>query len=108
MEHQATLFSSAYACQSPAPATSAGADPPPDRPAKRARPARAAGQQSDRPDTERLLVTEREAAHQLSMSPRKLWELRNRGEIPCVRFGRIVRYDPKDLKAWIIAHKSKR
>lgn len=48
-----------------------------------------------------LLVTEAEAAKRLSISPRKLWELRNRGEIPHLRVGRAVRYDPKDLLAWI-------
>ena len=50
---------------------------------------------------DKLLLTEREAAQALSISPRKLWELRATGEIPCVRLGRAVRYDPRDLSAWI-------
>lgn len=50
---------------------------------------------------EPLLLTEREAAKALAVSPRKLWDLRMNGEIPCVRFGRSVRYDPADLQAWI-------
>ena len=50
---------------------------------------------------EPLLLTEREAAKALAVSPRKLWDLRTRGAIPCVRFGRSVRYDPADLQAWI-------
>lgn len=53
-----------------------------------------------------LLLTEREAAAMLTMSPRKLWELRNRGEIPCIRFDRCVRYDPADLRRWIESRKS--
>lgn len=53
-----------------------------------------------------LLVTSSQAAKALSMSPRTLWTLTNSGEIPCVRFGRAVRYDPDDLKAWIRAQKA--
>lgn len=39
-----------------------------------------------------FLVKAREAAHLLSISPRLLWELTNRGAIPCVRINRSVRY----------------
>lgn len=53
-----------------------------------------------------LLLTEREAAKALAVSPRKLWGLRTAGEIPCVRFGRSVRYDPVDLQAWIARTKT--
>ena len=42
-----------------------------------------------------------EAAEMLAVSPRKLWELTNRKLIPCVRIGRAVRYDPRDVAAWI-------
>lgn len=56
---------------------------------------------------EPLLVTVEQAAAALAVSPRTLWTLTNEtGEIPCVRIGRSVRYDPVDLKAWIAAHKS--
>ena len=48
-----------------------------------------------------LLLSAREAAAALSIGRRKLWELTNRGEIPCVRIGRAVRYDPRDLLGWI-------
>ncbi|MEM0983972.1 MAG: helix-turn-helix domain-containing protein [Planctomycetota bacterium] len=61
---------------------------------------------SPRPDA--LLLTEREAAATLSISPRKLWELRMCGTIPCVRLGRSVRYDRDDLKTWIKDNKSRR
>ncbi len=46
-----------------------------------------------------------EAANLLAISKRKLWELTNCGEIPCVRFGRSVRYDPMDLAAFMESHK---
>lgn len=49
----------------------------------------------------KLLLTEREAAKALSVCPRTLWQLRTDGEIPCIRFGRAVRYDPSDLRAWV-------
>jgi excisionase family DNA binding protein len=53
-----------------------------------------------------LLLTEREAAKRLSISPRKLWELRNAGEIRCVKIGRSVRYCVNDLAAWIDSKRS--
>ncbi|MEL6396613.1 MAG: helix-turn-helix domain-containing protein [Planctomycetota bacterium] len=57
--------------------------------------------------TGKLLLTEREAAAVLSISPRKLWELRMCRKIPCIRFGRAVRYDPEDLTAWIKSNKTR-
>lgn len=53
-----------------------------------------------------LLLRPRDAALALATSERKLWELtRPRGPIPCVRVGRSVRYDPRDLHAYIDAAK---
>lgn len=49
----------------------------------------------------RLLIKAEEAAQMLSISPRLLWSLAQRGEIPQVRIGRSVRYDPADLHAWV-------
>lgn len=49
----------------------------------------------------RKLLTPKEAAALLSISERTLWTLTNNGEIPAVRIGRSVRYDPADLAAWI-------
>ena len=57
--------------------------------------------------TQPLLVTAREAARALSISERTLWTLTQRGEIPCVRFGRLVRYDHSDLVVAIEALKSR-
>lgn len=56
--------------------------------------------------TERLLLPPGEAAQTLSISPRTLWSLTKAGEIPCLKIGRSVRYDPVDLRNWIDARKS--
>ena len=47
------------------------------------------------------LLTVREAAGLMRISERKLWDLTRHGGLPCVRFGRAVRYDPADLRAWL-------
>jgi hypothetical protein len=57
---------------------------------------------------EALLLKPSEAARLLSMSERKLWDLSApRGPIPCIRDGKLVRYDPADLQAWVVAAKTK-
>ena len=48
-----------------------------------------------------ILLKASEASRLLALSPRKLWELTNRKEIPSVRIGRSLRYDRRDLMAWI-------
>ncbi len=48
-----------------------------------------------------LLLTGRQASKALAISPSTLWKLTKRGEVRCVRLGRAVRYDPRDLKAFI-------
>jgi excisionase family DNA binding protein len=53
-----------------------------------------------------LLLTAQQAAKALAISPRTLWSLTDSGEIPSVRIGRAVRYDPVDLRTWIEARKS--
>ena len=60
---------------------------------------------TDPANTLKLLWTSRESAAALSVSERTLWKLTNEGDIPCVRIGRSVRYDPADIRAWIDAHK---
>src|SRR5437660_1626116 len=54
----------------------------------------------------RLLLTTREAALALAISPRLLWELTARGDIPCLRLpgrgkARAIRYAVEDLQRWI-------
>ena len=53
-----------------------------------------------------LLVTTDAAARLLGMSRRWLTGAVARGEIPAVRCGRSVRFDVRDLEAYITAHKS--
>ncbi|MCH7720177.1 MAG: helix-turn-helix domain-containing protein [Planctomycetes bacterium] len=57
------------------------------------------------PTTPTLLLKADDAAKALAISPRKLWELTNRGDIPAVHICRTVRYDPADLRAWIDARR---
>src|SRR5262245_11999947 len=52
-----------------------------------------------------LLVTASVAAQMLAISPRTLWSLTAAGKIPVVRLGRAVRYDRRDLLAFIDAAK---
>jgi excisionase family DNA binding protein len=51
------------------------------------------------------LVNARQAARTLAISERKLWEMTKNGEIPHVPVGRAIRYDPRDLRAWVEAQK---
>ena len=49
----------------------------------------------------KLLLSPREAACAMSLSARTLWSITSpRGDLPCVKCGRCVRYDPRDLLAW--------
>jgi excisionase family DNA binding protein len=58
------------------------------------------------PASDRLLVPPRDAARMLAVSPRTLWTLTARGDVPCVRCGRLVRYSPTDLAKWIDRQRS--
>ncbi len=52
-----------------------------------------------RPPT--MLLSAKSAAAAMSISTRTLWGLTSRGVIPCVRIGRAVRYDTRDLVKFI-------
>ncbi len=56
--------------------------------------------------TPRLLLTARQAAAALAVCEKTLWTLTQRGDIPVVKIGRAVRYDPRDLTAWIESAKN--
>jgi len=49
----------------------------------------------------KLLLTPRQAAAALQLSERTLWELTRRGEIKRIKINSCVRYDVKDLEAFI-------
>jgi excisionase family DNA binding protein len=53
-----------------------------------------------------LLVDARTAAAMLTISERTLWQLAHDGELPTVRIGRAVRYDPRDLRDLIERRKA--
>ncbi len=48
-----------------------------------------------------LLYSPSQCARALNISPRTLWSLTAAGEIPALKIGRLVRYDPEDLRAFI-------
>ncbi|MGE4104960.1 MAG: helix-turn-helix domain-containing protein [Pirellulales bacterium] len=56
-------------------------------------------------DSIEALLTVRDAAKALNLCERKIWSLVAGGELPTVRIGRAVRFDPADLRQWIEAHK---
>ena len=47
------------------------------------------------------LLTTKDVARLLAVSPRKVWELSNCGELPPIRIGRAVRFDQKDVELFI-------
>jgi excisionase family DNA binding protein len=61
----------------------------------------------------KLLLTAREAAEALSICPRTLWALTRAGELRAIRVGgrglaaRALRYDVRDLLAWIDQRKER-
>lgn len=57
----------------------------------------------EKPDS--FLMTSPKAAAFLAISERKLWNLKDSGEIPHVPIGSSVRYDRRDLIDWINAKK---
>jgi excisionase family DNA binding protein len=71
------------------------------------RPASTSTPESGEPDGRDgvSLVNARQAAKALAISERKLWEMTKNGEIPHVPVGRAIRYDPRDLRAWVEAQK---
>jgi excisionase family DNA binding protein len=47
------------------------------------------------------LLTSIEAARALQITPRHLQNLRDRGDIGFIQYGRVVRYKPEDIQAYI-------
>lgn len=55
---------------------------------------------------EPLLLKAPAAAELLSVGGRTLYSMSKRGDIPRVKFGRMVRYIKADLEAWVEKHKT--
>lgn len=51
--------------------------------------------------TDRLLLREHEVTAMLAISRSQLYALAKRGEIPCVRIGRCVRFPAAELQEWV-------
>lgn len=64
-------------------------------------PTGAMGDQRPPRDSPPLLIGARDAARLLSISERRLWDLEKTGAVPSRRIGRLVRYSPAELEAWI-------
>ncbi len=58
--------------------------------------------------TNGLLLTPRQAARELAISERKLWQLTKDGMIPVVKLGRSARYPRQALVEWITETAGKR
>ena len=56
---------------------------------------------TEQPIGDPILLRPHEAAQKLAISERKLWSLTRNDEIRAIRIGRSVRYDVRDLRAWI-------
>jgi len=52
-----------------------------------------------------LLLDVHEAAAALRICEKTLWTLTQAKSLPCVRIGRRVLYDPRDLQRWIDGQK---
>lgn len=56
------------------------------------------------PKEEPLLIDSRQASKLLGVSPRKLWQMQNSGEMPApAKIGRLVRWGYEELRAWVAA-----
>lgn len=53
------------------------------------------------PAMEPLALRAKDAARMLGLGQRKLWELTNRGEVPCVRVDGCVLYPVGSLRRWL-------
>ena len=55
---------------------------------------------------EPLLLTAEQAARRLGLTAHWVYEAARRGELPCVRIGRKVRFIPADLDAYVQAKRA--
>lgn len=52
------------------------------------------------------LLTEQQLAEQWRTTPRHIRRLRVESGLPFIKLGRLVRFDPADVAAWLAAHKT--
>lgn len=52
-----------------------------------------------------LLTTDQTSKH-LGITIRTLYTLTQRGDLPCIKVGRSVRYDPRDIEEYLARNKS--
>lgn len=48
-----------------------------------------------------MVVDEEQAARMLGISRRMVFEFRSKGELPCVKLGRLIRYRVSDIHAFL-------
>ena len=48
-----------------------------------------------------LLLSPRDAAKALSVCEKTLWTITQKGDIPVIKIGRLVRYPVEGLRSWI-------
>ena len=63
-------------------------------------------QKRTEPTIKPMLLTARQTARMLAISERSLYSITKDGQLPAVRIGRSVRYDPTDIHNWIESAKS--
>ena len=54
------------------------------------------------------LINAKDVGEMLGYSDKWVYAMAARGEIPCVRLGRGVRFDPEDIKKWFESLKNGR
>jgi hypothetical protein len=52
-----------------------------------------------------ILISARQAARALAMCEKRIVTMTKAGDLPCIRNGRRILYDPDDLKAWVQRNK---
>ena len=53
------------------------------------------------------LITERDAADRLSVSPRTIRNWRDRGLLSSIQIGRVRRYDPDEIERLVERHRTR-
>ena len=59
------------------------------------------GESKDKND----LVPISEVARQLGLSKPHVYNLAKSGELPSIKFGKVVRFDPRDVERFILEHR---